>query len=550
MPTTPTLETATGGLLIYRNALLIVTVLGGVKLEGLDRMRVTLKVEVPDSPRPPVRHNLDLYNDNQLGKLVRVIAARLEVGMSVTEACLAELIEALEAWRLEEIKRMQGEEEQIKPLTEAEIARGMAELTAPGLTARIAQLLAQSGIIGEEVNAQVLHRCMTSSTYSEPLSAISIARSGVGKSYLMEKVAACFPDDSKLECTQLTPNSLYYMGLHELSHRIMLIEDLEGARDVMYPLRELQSKKRISKTVTTKRRDGSTRSEQRVVEGPIALIACTTADEVYEDNANRSIMLYLDGSAAQDARIAQHLGTQRTGTGSNDAGREAQELLRIMYRLLRPVKVVNPYAPLIVLPKEVAKPRRTLSLLLNFIEVGTYLHQHQREQRVDEATGEVFIEVSAQDVEEGIALLKETLFRKADELTGECRATLEWIRANVKGSFTAHGIRKAMALKPRTLRHYLHELADYGYLDRDTKKKHSTGHVYTLPKDTGAALPQSIEAHIAQVLARVSEHEVGKLARVGKEAPCQPTALIASGKKQVGKTARKRLAPNEEVAAQ
>ena len=91
------LSAAPGGLLIYRNALLIVTVLGGVKLEGLDRMRVTLKVEIPDSPRPPVRHNLDLYNDNQLGKLVRVIAARLEVGMSVTEACLAELIEALEA---------------------------------------------------------------------------------------------------------------------------------------------------------------------------------------------------------------------------------------------------------------------------------------------------------------------------------------------------------------------------------------------------------------------------------------------------------------------
>lgn len=55
------LEQGEAGLLIYRSAVLIVTVLGGVKLEGLDRMRVTLKVEVPDSPRPPVRHNLDLY---------------------------------------------------------------------------------------------------------------------------------------------------------------------------------------------------------------------------------------------------------------------------------------------------------------------------------------------------------------------------------------------------------------------------------------------------------------------------------------------------------
>jgi len=59
--------------LVYDNGLLILTVLGGVKLEGLDRMRVTLKLELPDSPRPPLRHNLDLYNDNQLEKLIELI---------------------------------------------------------------------------------------------------------------------------------------------------------------------------------------------------------------------------------------------------------------------------------------------------------------------------------------------------------------------------------------------------------------------------------------------------------------------------------------------
>ncbi len=57
--------------LSYTNQLLTKTVLGGIKLEGLDRMRVTLKVELKDSSRPPVRHNLDLYNDNQLEKNCR-----------------------------------------------------------------------------------------------------------------------------------------------------------------------------------------------------------------------------------------------------------------------------------------------------------------------------------------------------------------------------------------------------------------------------------------------------------------------------------------------
>jgi hypothetical protein len=57
--------------LIYEHELLKLTVLGGIKLEGLDRMRATLKIELKNSSVPPVRHNLDLYNDNQSEKLIR-----------------------------------------------------------------------------------------------------------------------------------------------------------------------------------------------------------------------------------------------------------------------------------------------------------------------------------------------------------------------------------------------------------------------------------------------------------------------------------------------
>ena len=58
----------------YGNELLQLTVLGGIRLEGLDRMRVTIKVEVKGSPRPPFRHTVDLYNDTQLEKFIRKCA--------------------------------------------------------------------------------------------------------------------------------------------------------------------------------------------------------------------------------------------------------------------------------------------------------------------------------------------------------------------------------------------------------------------------------------------------------------------------------------------
>ena len=68
------------------------TILGGIRLDGLDRLRVTMKIEVinrrygtdllnnPDIAALAVRHNLDLYNDVQVEKLIRKTAERLEVG--------------------------------------------------------------------------------------------------------------------------------------------------------------------------------------------------------------------------------------------------------------------------------------------------------------------------------------------------------------------------------------------------------------------------------------------------------------------------------------
>jgi len=93
--------------LIYENDILQLTVLGGIKLEGLDRMRVTVKVQEQESSRPPVRHNLDLYNDTQLEKFIRKIADKLEIGTSVISASLSELTEELEKYRLQEIKAKQ-----------------------------------------------------------------------------------------------------------------------------------------------------------------------------------------------------------------------------------------------------------------------------------------------------------------------------------------------------------------------------------------------------------------------------------------------------------
>jgi DNA-binding HxlR family transcriptional regulator len=498
----------------YTNEILKQTVLGGIKLEGLDRMRVTLKIELSDSSRPPVRHNLDLYNDSQCEKLIRRIAERLEIGTSVIAASLSELTEQLEKYRLEEIKRTMSADKNEKILTQKEKEEAIKNLKAENLLLTTSEDLQNTGIQGEQGNALVLFLAMTSRKMPDPLSVICLARSGVGKSYLMEKVAQCIPSEEAKEHTQFSGNSFYYFKREEIKGTVFLIEDLDGAAAVMFPIRELQTKKRISKTVTIKDKNGQMRTITLIVEGPVSIIGCTTKEKIYEDNSNRSILIYLDGSQEQDIRIMDYQKNLRANLIDTHTEKLLQNKLQNMQRVLEPIKVVNPYAPIIDIPKEDFKPRRTLPLLLSFIETITFYCQRQRQEKVDEATGEVFIEVHPQDVENAFKLMKDVLFRKSDELSGAAREFYQFIsdkerkftdkNMNSGKGFYARNVREENRIHPRTLNRYLNELAEYGLLQVTGGNKNTTGYSYKLVENRSyEALQKSIDTQIEKVVKAV-----------------------------------------------
>ncbi len=80
-----------------------------------------------------------------------------------------------------------------------------------------------------------------------------------------------------------------------------------------------------------------------------------------------------------------------------------------MLASLENVRIVNPFAPLITLPEDLPHPRKTLLLLLNFIDIITFFFQNQRKEVTDEATGEVYIETHPDDIELAFSLLKNCL---------------------------------------------------------------------------------------------------------------------------------------------
>lgn len=470
------------------------TILGGIRLDGLDRLRVTLKIEVinrklkhymnnPELADLAIRHNIDLYNDTQVEKLTRKTAERLEIGISSIAKAVAELTSQLEIYRLERIKEQEKKPDTRKPLTTEEHKAAKEFLEQGNLLQVTNEAIGKSGVIGEELNRLLMYIIFTSRKREHPLHIISLGSSGTGKTYLQEKVGELIPDEDKLEITVLSENAFYYFGQRELKNKLILIEDLDGAENVLYPLRELQSKKRISKTVAHKDTRGNTKTVSLTVEGPVSVAGCTTKESIYEDNANRSFLIYLDESQEQDEKIMMYQRKRSAGNINTDEENSIKQLLQNTQRILQPISVRNPYAEQLKLPQEVFKPRRTNSHYLQFIEAITFYHQYQREQKADKSTGEIYIETTIEDIEAANKLINEILLRKSDELNTACRRYFEYVKAYLKvenkTSFTTKEIRHALRANHSNQKRYMLQLLLNNYIKKSTGTK-AKGYSYEI----------------------------------------------------------------------
>ncbi|GAA3913129.1 DNA primase [Chitinophaga oryziterrae] len=515
MPTVPVsapsdnrLNTVNAELLIYDGGLLQLTVLGGIKVTGLDRMRVTLKVAHLQKQLLPLRHNLDLYNHGHTEQLISKIAELFDMSMQVVAGVIGQLTSALEGYRVQRIESLQPRAAVRPELTAAQRQAAINYLRQENLLQQTNADIGKSGIVGEAVNRLIAYLVYSSRKQATPLHVMFLGASASGKTYLQEKVSSLIPAEDKIEITQITENAFYYFKQEELKHKLLLIEDLDGAESSLYPLRELQSKKRISKTVTLKDSKGNLKTVTVTVEGPVSVSGCTTREKLYEDNANRCLLLYVDSSKEQDKAIMDYQTRLSAGVINHSGEHAIKALYRNIQQVLQPVQVVNPYAHYIQLPEQIFKPRRTMTLLLSFIETVTFYHQYQREVKRD-GQGQSYIVSTPADITAAFQLLKEVLFSKGDELANATRNFLEqlkvYLQQHGQESFTPQQIRQQFRLHPRSLQRYIRELHQYGYLRQVTGYKHRKGFEYSIA-DNGEyhQLTSEIDAQLQVILSKIT----------------------------------------------
>ena len=466
----------------FKDAFLTIDILGGVDLSQIERMVCTLRFL--HQKNAIYRTTIDLYNDNQTDKLIRTLCDKWEVKLLDVSKTLYNLTLQLEDYRLEQLKFKGTSRKPRFDLSIEDKKQALKLLKSKKLLGQLTTKLNTTGIIGEDENATILFFALASHKFSNPFSVLCLAKSGIGKSYILQKLADCMPNGSYSFHTQISANALYYFNSYEIQNKALLIEDLEWTTQMLTPLATLQSQGKLVKTRATKDKDGMLHSTTFEVNANLCLLACAYSDKNYESLSLPFLMIHLNHSKQQDLAIMNYQRKTSAGLINNTEIQKTQYELKCLIATLENASIINPFATLIELPNEIAHPRKSLLLLLNFIEVITYFFQYQREQITDEQTGEEFVITHPNDIELAFKLLKNSLFRRADELSTTARGFYHWLiefLAEAKtNQFTALDIRKAKAIHPRTLNRYLQELKLYSYVKVVGGNKHREGFRYKI----------------------------------------------------------------------
>ncbi|BDS10677.1 toprim domain-containing protein [Aureispira anguillae] len=451
--------------LIYQGMHAIYAVKGFSSLKNLDSLKVTL---VAEHAHKKSRGKVELYEDTAVQKYCRSASQKLGINAELLDLDISLLTDELEIYRASSESIENAGSKAVKRFEITATARKKARdfLSRKALFKRLNELIGKTGIVGEENTRLLLLIVASSYKCKDPLHALIQGSSGTGKTLLMRKVMAMIPEEKRHIWTRISDKSLYHAGT-KYKHTSIAVEDWDGlSEEVQYVVREMQSGKRLTSTITVKDAKGKMDNVEILAEGPISTLMCTTRGAVYEDNMSRCLLVAVDESEEQTDRILDYQYKKDRGELNKKEEEQAVNLLQNLVYILEPKEVVNPFAGKIQLPKRVHKIRRLNQLFQCFVKQITWLHQLQRKQ---DNQGRLI--TTKEDISLAINLLFETIILKVDELDGSLRQFFEQLKGYVQSQeeqqkycFSRREIRQALNMSKSQVERYIRQLSELEYI--------------------------------------------------------------------------------------
>jgi len=421
--------------------------------------------------------NLDLYHARQRNAFILAASDETNLKVELLKRDLGKVLLAIE--ELQE-KRLREDLEVVAsgPELSDDARKSALELLRdPKLLERILSDFAACGVVGEETNKLAGYLAAVSRKLDRPLAIIIQSTSAAGKTSLMEAVLEMMPEEERIKYSAMTGQSLYYLGESDLKHKILAIVEEEGAEKASYALKLLQSEGELAIAAPSKDESGRLKTEEYRVEGPAAIFLATTAADIDEELQNRCLILTVDESREQTEAIhaLQRGADTLEGLERNVARQRILDTHRNAQRLLRPIRVVNPFALRLTFRSDRTRTRRDHTKYLALIRTIALLHQHQRPLKRS-ASGTEYIEATLDDIAAANRIAHEVLGRSLDELPPQTRRLLGLLQKLVaeiggrKGidvdqvTFTRRDVRAFTGWSNTQLRLHLDRLEDFEYV--------------------------------------------------------------------------------------
>jgi DNA primase len=402
----------------------------------------------------------DFYATKPRASFIRQAAIELGVKEELIKKELTQILLKLEILQDENIREVLKPKVIEKTLSERERAEAQTLLESPDLVQRILEDFKQCGLVGEDTNKLVAYLAVLSRKLDKPLAIMVQSTSAAGKSALMDAVLNFMPDEECVQYSAITGQSLFYMGNVNLRHKVLAISEEEGASNASYALKLLQSEGRL--TIASTGKDpisGRHTTHEYRVDGPVMIFSTTTAIDIDEELLNRCLVLTVNEDQAQTEAIHQWQRYEETLEGllANQAREDVLRLHRNAQRLLRPLRVVNPYAMHLTFLSDKTRTRRDHRKYLTLIRSIALLHQYQREVKTSYYRNREieYIEVTLEDIDLANKIAHEVLGRSLDELPPQTRHLLTLIDQMVSERCPGSpGSRRGVRFTRRDIREY------------------------------------------------------------------------------------------------
>lgn len=348
------------------------------------------------------------------------------------------------------------------------------------------------GLMGERNNVLLLYVAMTSRKRDTPLSVLILSSSGAGKTALQDAVLSFCPSEDLVKLTALSGKALFYKERLSLKHKVLALEEGDGAEEAMYAIRNLISAGELTSESTIKDlATGRLTTMENKVEGPSCVCFTTTKPDVDPETKSRFWVTSIDESRNQTRKILSFQRQQHLSDGLIVTP-EIEAVLRKhrnFQRLLKAVAVKNPYAAQLAYADDRLQGRRDQPKYLNLIKAVAFLRQMQKEVRYENRNGTAvpYVQVDPEDIALANRLAHEILGHSLNELSrpgGDLLLQLEamaiaWAKTRLKEdpdtklkptdlSFSRRDIREYTGWSNTRLHIHLKELVDFEYLAIET----------------------------------------------------------------------------------